>query len=51
MNKLVLSAAFAAALAGSAFTYNAVAAPDAADAPRRTGWRSVGFCSTPSSPA
>lgn len=33
MKKLILSAAVAAALAGSPFTYNAIAAPDAADAP------------------
>jgi Spy/CpxP family protein refolding chaperone len=43
MNKWVLSTAVAAALAGSAFTYTAVAAPDAADAPQAHRMAERGF--------
>jgi hypothetical protein len=43
MNKLILSAAVAAALAGSAFTYNAVAAPGADDAPAAHRMAERGF--------
>ncbi len=44
MKKLILSAAVAAALAGSAFAYNAIAAaPDAADAPQGRQMADRGF--------
>jgi hypothetical protein len=41
MKKLILSAVAAVALAGSALTYNAVAAPDSPDAPHH--WADRGF--------
>ena len=43
MKKLILCAVAAAAIAGSAFTYNAIAAPDANDAPMAHRMADRGF--------